>query len=107
MVQAGGAGQWAIDTEPSDDFFTPSRKGASIFTANDCDGNKHHVLAIVTTLELDPESHNYKRPFVEKLSKAARKYLAESGKATAFVLMNRPSDWHAPRTPKGEKGLPT
>jgi hypothetical protein len=51
------------------------------------------VLAIVTTLELDPQSHNYKKPFVEKLSKAARDYLAGSDKAAAFVLMNRPRDW--------------
>jgi len=79
-------------------FSHPLARGASIFTADDCDGNKHHVLAIVTTLELNPESHNYKKPFVEKLSWAARKYLADSGNATAFVLMNRPSDWHAPRT---------
>ena len=56
------------------------------------------MLAIVTTLELDPESHNYKRQYVEKLSRAARKYLAESGSATTFVLMNRPKDWHAHRT---------
>jgi len=79
-------------------FSHPLARGASIFTANDSAGNKHHVLAIVTTLELDPESHNYKKPFVERLSRAARKYLAESGEATAFVLMNKPSDWHAPRT---------
>jgi len=79
-------------------FSHPLARGASIFTANDSEGNKHHVLAVVTTLELDPMSHNYKKPFVEKLSMAARKYLADSGKASAFVLMNRPSDWHAPRT---------
>jgi len=79
-------------------FSHPLARGASIFTANDSEGNEHHVLAIVTTLELGPEDHNYKRTFVEKLSGAARKYLADSGKATAFVLMNRPKDWHAPRT---------
>jgi hypothetical protein len=76
-------------------FSHPLARGASIFTAQDCDGNEHDVLVIVTTLKLDPESHNYKRPLVEKLSRAARKYLAESGKATAFVLMNRPSDWQS------------
>ena len=51
------------------------------------------MLAIVTTLELDPKSHDYKKPFVEKLSKVAADYLASSGEATAFVLMNRPKDW--------------
>jgi hypothetical protein len=53
------------------------------------------VLAIVTTLELDPKSQNYKKPFVEKLSRAAKDYLVDSDEATAFVLMNRPSDWRA------------
>lgn len=51
------------------------------------------MLAIVTTLELDPKSKNYKELFVEKLSRAARDYLADSDEATAFVLMNRPRDW--------------
>jgi len=60
-------------------FSHPLARGAGIFTANDCDGNKHHVLAIVTTFELDPESRNFKKPVVERLSSAAQKYLAESG----------------------------
>jgi hypothetical protein len=42
----------------------------------------YRVLAIVTTLELDPKSQNYKKPFVEKLSRAARDYLADSDDAT-------------------------
>ena len=53
------------------------------------------MLAIVTTLELDPKSHGYKKPFVEKLSKVAADYLVGSGEAAAFVLMNRPRDWGA------------
>ena len=53
------------------------------------------MLAIVTTLELDPKSQNYKKPFVEKLSRAAKDYLADSDEAAAFVLMNRPRDWGA------------
>jgi hypothetical protein len=59
---------------------------------------EHAVLAIVTTLEFDPESHNYKKNYVEKLSRAARKYLTDSGSAAAFVLMNRPRDWNADQT---------
>ena len=47
----------------------------------------------MTTLELDAKSQNYKKRFVEKLSRAAKDYLADSDKATAFVLMNRPKDW--------------
>ncbi len=76
-------------------FSHPLARGASIFTARDRDGNEHPVLAIATTLELDPNSDNYKKPYVEKLCRAAKKYLADSGKASAFVLMNRPKDWHA------------
>jgi hypothetical protein len=53
------------------------------------------VLAIVTTLELDCASQNYKSPFVEKLSRAAQDYLVDSDEATAFLLMNRPRDWRA------------
>jgi hypothetical protein len=55
-------------------------------------------LAIVTTLELDPESHRYKKHYVEKLARAARKYVADSGRATALVLMNRQRDWKGDRT---------
>jgi hypothetical protein len=51
------------------------------------------VLAVVTTLELDPKRHDYKKPFVEKLSKVAGDYLASSEEAAAFVLMSRPKDW--------------
>jgi hypothetical protein len=79
-------------------FSHPLARGAKVFRAQSHDGKEHAVLAIVTTLELDPKSHNYKGHFVEKLSRAARKYLADSGHATAFVLMNRPKDWYASRT---------
>jgi hypothetical protein len=58
------------------------------------------VLAIVTTLELEPKSQNYKKLFVEKLSRAARDYLADSEEAAAFILMNRPRDWGA-HSPSG------
>ena len=51
------------------------------------------MLAILTTLELDPKSHNYKKRFVETLSKAATDYLEGSDKVAAFILMNRPRDW--------------
>ena len=58
------------------------------------DGDEKAVLAIVTTLELDPESKKYKQLLVDRLSRAAQKFVADSGSvATAFVLMNRPKDW--------------
>ena len=76
-------------------FSHPLARSASVFTAKNNDGSEYRVLAIVTTLELDPKSQNYKRPFVEKLSRAARDYLADSEEVAAFVLMNRPRDWRA------------
>ena len=74
-------------------FSHPLARNASVFTAKNNDGSEYRVLAIVTTLELDAKSQNYKKCFVEKLSRAAKDYLADSDKATAFVLMNRPKDW--------------
>jgi hypothetical protein len=67
-------------------FSHPLARRASVFTAKNNDGSEYRVLAIVTTLELDPMSQNYKKPFVEKLSRAARDYLADSDEAAAFVL---------------------
>jgi hypothetical protein len=79
-------------------FSHPLARGAKVFSARSYDGMEHKVLAIVTTLELDPKSRSYKNHFVEKLSWAATKYVADSGSATAFVLMNRPRDWNGNRT---------
>jgi hypothetical protein len=76
-------------------FSHPLARSASVFTAKNNDGSAYRALAIVTTLDLDPKSQNYKRLFVEKLSRAAADYLADSDDATAFVLMNKPSDWRA------------
>jgi hypothetical protein len=76
-------------------FSHPLARSASVFTAKNNDGSECRVLAIVTTLELDPKSQNYKRLFVEKLSRAASDYLADSEEVAAFVLMNRPRDWGA------------
>jgi hypothetical protein len=74
-------------------FSHPLARSASVFTARSSDGDGYRVLAIVTTLELDPKSADYKKPFVERLSKAATDYLGSSNEAAAFVLMNRPKDW--------------
>ena len=77
-------------------FSHPLARRTSVFTAKNNNGSEYRVLAIVTTLELDPRGQNYKKPFVEKLSRAARDYLAASDEAAAFVLMNRPRDWGYP-----------
>jgi len=76
-------------------FSHPLARSANVFTARNDDGSEYRVLVIVTTLELDPKSQNYKKPFVEKLSRAARDYLADTDEVAAFVLMKRPRDWHA------------
>jgi hypothetical protein len=76
-------------------FSHPLARSASVFVAKNSDGREYRVLAIVTTLELDSESQNYKRPLVQKLSRAAQDYLVDSDEATAFLLMNRPRDWPA------------
>ena len=76
-------------------FSHPLARRASVFTAKNSDGSEYRVLAIVTTLELDPKSQKYKKPFVEKLPRAAKDFLANSHEATAFVLLNRPRDWRA------------
>jgi hypothetical protein len=76
-------------------FSHPLARSANVFTAKNNDGSEYRVLAIVTTLELDPKSQNYKKLFVEKLSRAARDYLADTDEVAAFVLMNRPRDWRA------------
>jgi hypothetical protein len=59
-------------------FSHPLARTASIFTAKNNDGSEYRVLAIVTTLELDPKNQNYKKRFVEKLSRAANDYLVGS-----------------------------
>ena len=75
-------------------FSHPLARNIKIFAAHSLDGDEKAMLAIVTTLELDPESKKYKKSFVDRLSMAAQKYVADSGSAAkAFVLMNRPKDW--------------
>jgi hypothetical protein len=58
-------------------------------------GSERRILVIVTTIVLDPKNDRYDDRLVERLSRAAKGYLALSCKATAFVLMNRPRDWPA------------
>jgi hypothetical protein len=42
-------------------FSHPLARSAGVFPAKNNDGSEYRVLAIVTTLELDPKSQNYKR----------------------------------------------
>ena len=76
-------------------FSHPLARSAKLFTVKNNDGSEYRALAVVTTLELDPKSQNYKKLFVERLSRAATDFLNDSREATAFVLINRPRDWRA------------
>ncbi|HTR14057.1 MAG TPA: hypothetical protein VMI72_12595 [Roseiarcus sp.] len=76
-------------------FKHPLARGAQIWVAKTLDNRDHPTLVIVTTIALDASHKNYKRSLVEKLSGAARDYLAETKEADAYVLVNRLRDWKA------------
>jgi hypothetical protein len=59
-------------------FTHPLARAAQVFAAHAHDGAERQVLAIITTLELDPHSRRYNRGLVEKLSAAARDYIASA-----------------------------
>ena len=75
------------------EFSHPLARAARVWTAQNIDGSEHRVLVIVTTMELDPAAHHYKKKLIEKLSHAAKEYLALSSVASAFVIMNPMRQW--------------
>jgi hypothetical protein len=74
-------------------FSHPLARSTKVFVAHGRDGTEQQILVIATTAELDPQSERYKKRLVEKLSAAARDYVARSDRVTAFILMNPPKDW--------------
>ena len=76
-------------------FSHPLARGAKVWTAKAQDGSEQRVLVIVTTIPLEPSDKGYKRSLVERLSRAAHDYLADSKEAASFVLMSRLRDWSA------------
>jgi hypothetical protein len=74
-------------------FIHPLARGAKIWTARNQDDGEQRILVIVTTIPLDASQRRYKKSLVERLSRAARDYLAESKEAGSFVLINRLRDW--------------
>jgi hypothetical protein len=82
-------------------FSHPLARGAKIWTAKAHDGGESRVLVIVTTIPLDPGEKGYKKSLVERLSRAARDYLADSNEAASFLLMSRMRDW-SPRSKAGD-----
>jgi hypothetical protein len=78
-------------------FAHPLARGARVWTARTGDDAEQRILVIVTTIGLDAQHKGYKKSLVEKLSRAARDYLAASKEADGFVLINRLRDWNAAR----------
>ena len=74
-------------------FVHPLARAARIWTARGADDSEHSVLVIVTTIPLDADHKRYKKSLVEKLSRAARDYIADTKEAGSFVLINRLRDW--------------
>jgi hypothetical protein len=74
-------------------FSHPLARGAKVWIAKAHDGSEQRVLVVITTIPLDPGEKGYKKSLVERLSRAARDYLAESNEAASFMLMHRLRDW--------------
>jgi hypothetical protein len=85
-----GDATWANVTIPLRGALAPS------FTAQTHDGRERQILAVVTTVELDPKNERYRKGLVDRLSAAARDYVARSDQVKEFVLMSRPKDWRQP-----------
>ena len=64
-----------------------------MWTAKAHDGGEQRVLVIVTTIPLEAGDKGYKKSLVERLSRAAGDYLADSKEAASFLLMHRLRDW--------------
>ena len=79
-------------------FTHPLARDSKVWFASAQDGSAQRVLAIVTTLTLDPEDRHYRKDKVERLAADAKDYvLAHPAEADAFLLMNRVKDWHSDR----------
>jgi hypothetical protein len=78
-------------------FAHPLARGARVWTARTGDDAEQRILVIVTTIALDAQHEGYKKSLVEKLSRAARDYLAASKEAEGFMLINRLRDWNVAR----------
>ena len=80
-------------------FSHPLARAAAIFRADDGEGNPHNVLAIVTTLDLDPKSNNYKKP----QAGATRAYL--DGELCGIDDAGMPSFSQTQAASDGERGV--
>ena len=74
-------------------FSHPLARAAKVWTAKTPDGGEQRILVIVTTIPLEPSNKDYKKSLVERLSRAAGDYLADSKEAASFLLVSRTRDW--------------
>ena len=74
-------------------FSHPLARASKVWTARTQNGGEQRVLVIVTTIPLEPHDKGYKKSLVERLSSAARDYLADSNEAASFLLMSRLREW--------------
>jgi hypothetical protein len=75
-------------------FSHPLARDAKVWASEARDGQIQNVLAVVTTLSLDPQAKRYKEDKVERLKDAARTWLSDNpSEASGFILMNRQKDW--------------
>ena len=59
-----------------------------MWTTKAPDGAEQRVLVIITTIPLEPGDKGYKKSLVDRLSRAAQDYLADSKDAASFMLMS-------------------
>ena len=72
-----------------------------MWTAKTHDGGEQRVLVIVTTIPLEPNDKGYKKSLVERLSRAARDYLADFERSR-FVPAHEPLEGlERPPRPEG------
>ena len=75
-------------------FEHPLARRAGVWTATSGDGTQQRILVVATTVVLDPKNKKYRRSLVDRLSTAARAYLADSNEAEWFVLIDgKPKVW--------------
>jgi len=74
-------------------FSHPLAKDSKVIVTMRPNGRQRVVLAVLTGIDLDRKGRRHSRSAIEKLSAAIRGYLAESGEASAFVLMDRAPEW--------------
>jgi hypothetical protein len=79
-------------------FSHPLAKDSKVIATYRPNGAERLVLAVLTTVDLDPKGRRHSRAAIEKLSAAIRGYLAESGEAAAFILIDRSREWKAKRS---------